>query len=180
MYRHIWMPTDGSELAHKAVIHGLSLAKSVGAKVTALTVEPSFNVYGVPASKVYQLSAAFPERADQANAHAAKTLSGVADAAKAAGVPCETLQMIHDHPYQAIVATAKEKGCDLIVMASHGRGGVAAGGVGWASTKNNVKNVHSAFVFFHNDPAPHYLVLRCGGFTPSPPPKPSYRDLDPL
>jgi nucleotide-binding universal stress UspA family protein len=51
MYRHILMPTDGSELAHKAVIHGLSLAKSIGANVTALTVEPSFNVYGVPASK---------------------------------------------------------------------------------------------------------------------------------
>ena len=135
MYRHILIPTDGSELAHKAVIHGLSLAKSVGAKVTALTVEPSFNVYGVPASKVYQMSAAFAEHADQANAHAAKTLSGVADAAKAAGVPCEILQTIHDHPYQAIVATAKEKGCDLIVMASHGRGGIAAVVLGSVTTK---------------------------------------------
>ena len=51
MYRHILIPTDGSELAHKAVIHGLSLAKEVGATVTALTVEPSFNVYDVPASR---------------------------------------------------------------------------------------------------------------------------------
>ena len=38
MYQHILIPTDGSELAQKAVTHGLSLAKSVGAKVTALTV----------------------------------------------------------------------------------------------------------------------------------------------
>jgi hypothetical protein len=77
-------------------------------------------------SKVYQMPAAFAEHADQAKAHVAKTLSGVADAAKAAGVPCETLQMIHDHPYQAIVATAKEKGCGPHRDASHGRGRIAA------------------------------------------------------
>jgi nucleotide-binding universal stress UspA family protein len=73
--------------------------------------------------------------ARDAKAHAAKILSGVADAAKAAGVPCETLQMIHDHPHQAIVATAKEKGCDLIVMASHGKGGIAAVVLGSVTTK---------------------------------------------
>src|SRR6266516_7067698 len=135
MYRHILIPTDGSELAHKAVTHGLSLAKSVGAKVTALVVEASFNVYDLPASKVNLMSAAFAEYAEQAKAHAAKILSGVADAAKAAGVPCETLQMIHDHPYQAIVAAAKDKGCDLIVMASHGRAGIAAVVLGSVTTK---------------------------------------------
>ena len=52
MYRHILIPTDGSELARSAVQHGLSLAKAVGAKVTALTVEASFDVYTVPASRV--------------------------------------------------------------------------------------------------------------------------------
>ena len=135
MYRHILIPTDGSELAHKAVTHGLSLAKSVGAKVTALVVEASFNVYDLPASKVNLISSAFAEYAEQAKAHAAKILSGVADAAKAAGVPCETLQMIHDHPYQAIVAAAKDKGCDLIVMASHGRAGIAAVVLGSVTTK---------------------------------------------
>jgi nucleotide-binding universal stress UspA family protein len=135
MYRHILIPTDGSELAHKAVMHGLSLARSVGAKVTALTVEPSFNVYDVPASMVYRMSGAFAEHAEHAKAHAARVLSGVADAAKAAGVTCEIIQMIHDHPYQAIVATAKEKGCDLIVMTSHGRSGIAAVVLGGVTTK---------------------------------------------
>ena len=53
MYRHILIPTDGSELAHKAIIHGLSLAKAVGAKVTALTVEASFNIYDVPAAALF-------------------------------------------------------------------------------------------------------------------------------
>jgi|SRR6185295_7174861 len=135
MYRHILIPTDGSQLAHKAIAHGLSLAKSVGAKVTVLTVEASFNVYDVPSSKVNQMSGAFAEHAEHAKAHAAKILSGVATEAKAVGVPCETMQIIHDHPYEAIVASANEKGCDLIVMASHGRSGIVAVVVGSVTTK---------------------------------------------
>jgi nucleotide-binding universal stress UspA family protein len=126
MYRHILIPIDGSELAHRAVAHGLSLAKAVGAKVTALTIEASFNVYDVRASKMYQVSGVFAEHAEHAKAHATKILDGVAAEAKAAGVPCETVQMEHDHPFEAIVAAAKERNCDLIVMASHGRGGIAS------------------------------------------------------
>jgi nucleotide-binding universal stress UspA family protein len=135
MYRHILIPTDGSEVAHKAVTHGLSLAKSVGAKVTALVVEASFDVYGLPSSRTNLISNAFAEYGEQAKAHAAKVLSAVADEAKAAGVACETVQMTHDHPYEAIVTTAKEKGCDLIVMASHGRAGIAAVVLGSVTTK---------------------------------------------
>jgi nucleotide-binding universal stress UspA family protein len=133
MYRHILVPTDGSELAHKAVAHGLLLAKSVGAKVIALVVEPSF--YDLPPSKMNLISGAFEEYAKLAKAHASEVLSRVADEAKSAGVACETMQMTHDHPYEAIVATAEEKGCDLIVMASHGRTGIAAVVLGSVTTK---------------------------------------------
>ena len=126
MYRHILIPTDGSELAQKAIVHGLSLAKAIGAKVTVLTVEPSFNVYDVPASRVNLMSAAFEEYAKLAKAHATSILNGIGNDAKTVGIEPETMQVIHDHPYEAIVATAKEKGCDLIVMASHGRSGIAA------------------------------------------------------
>jgi nucleotide-binding universal stress UspA family protein len=135
VYRHILIPTDGSQLAHKAVVHGLSLAKAVGAKVTALTVEASFNVYDVPASRVNRMSAAFEEYAKHAREHAASVLNGVADDAKAVGVQCETVQLIQDHPYKAIVAAAKDKGCDLIVMASHGRSGIAAVVLGSVTAK---------------------------------------------
>ena len=79
MYRHILIPTDGSELAGRAVRHGLALAKTVGARVTALTVEASFDVYTVPASKVYGMSEAFAEHAGRAKAHAQKILDGVAE-----------------------------------------------------------------------------------------------------
>jgi nucleotide-binding universal stress UspA family protein len=135
MYRHILIPTDGSELAHRAVAHGLSLAKAVGAKVTVVTVEASFNVYDVPASRENLMTAAFDEYAKHAREHATSILDGMANEAKAAGVQCETAQVIQDHPYQAIVATAKEKGCDLIVMASHGRSGLAAVLLGSVTTK---------------------------------------------
>ena len=126
MYRHILIATDGSSLAEKAISHGLSLAKSVGAKVTALIVEAPFNVYDVPESRIRQMSEAFAQHAEHTKQHAAAVLNRVAAAAKAAGIACETVQVEHDHPYQAIIATAEAKGCDLIVMASHGRSGISA------------------------------------------------------
>jgi len=109
MYRHILIPTDGSELSRRAVQHGLELAKAVGAKVTALTAEGSFDVYTVPASKVYEMSGAFAEHAERAKAHAEKILSGVAEAARLAGVACETVQIEEDHPYEAIINAAQLK-----------------------------------------------------------------------
>ena len=135
MYRHILIPTDGSELAGKAVRHGLALARAVGAKVTALTVEASFDVYTVPASKVYEMSEAFAEHAGRAKEHAQKVLDGVAEQARAAEVVCETIQVEEDHPYEGIIETAEKRGCDLIVMASHGRSGIAAIVLGSVTTK---------------------------------------------
>ena len=81
------------------------------------------------------MSAAFAEYAKHAKEHASKILTHVADAAKAAGVACEVVQMEHYHPHEGIITTAKEKGCDLIVMASHGRSGIAAMVLGSVTTK---------------------------------------------
>ena len=126
MYRHILIATDGSALAEKAVSHGLSLAKSVGAKVTALIVEAPFNVYDVPESKVRLMSEAIERHSEHARQHADRVLRHVADTAKAADVPCETVQIDHDQPYQAIITTAGDQNSDLIVMASHGQSGISA------------------------------------------------------
>jgi nucleotide-binding universal stress UspA family protein len=112
MYRHILIPTDGSKLAHKAAVHGLSLAKAVGARITALTVEPSI------------ISGRVAEAAKQSSAQAALALNAISDEAKAAGVKYETLQVTQDNPHEAILAIAKDKGCDLIVIASHGHSGI--------------------------------------------------------
>src|SRR5256886_2536639 len=119
MYRHILIPTDGSELAGTAAGHGLAVAQAVGAKVTALTGEGSFGGYRVPASRVYEMSEAFALHGERAKAHAQKILDSVAEQARAAGVVCETVQVEQDHAYEGIIETAEQRGCDLIVMASH-------------------------------------------------------------
>lgn len=126
MYKDILIATDGSELAHKAVDHGLGLAKSLGANVTAVVVEAPFNVFAVPASKTPQISREFAHHAEATKQHASKVLSDVVGAAKKAGLNCETVQIEHEQPYEAIIKTAQDKGCDAIVMASHGRSGISA------------------------------------------------------
>lgn len=123
MLKHILIPTDGSELSQKAIDYGMALAKSVNAKVTAMTVTAPFYVLAVEPSTVIDTLDQYEERMA---AFAAKCLDVAKESAAAAGVPCDTLHVEHEHPYQAIIDTAAQKSCDLIVMASHGRRGIAA------------------------------------------------------
>jgi nucleotide-binding universal stress UspA family protein len=123
MYTNLLLPTDGSELAGKAVRHGIALAKRIGAKATALTVLPPFHTLTTDAQMIEDTPAQYKARMQD---HAEKTLGAVAQAAQAAGVACETVQVENEHPYRAILDTAESKGCDLIVMASHGRHGISA------------------------------------------------------
>lgn len=123
MYANILIPTDGSELAEKAVQHGIALAKRIGATVTALTVLPPFHAFTTDMQMVEDTPSQYKARMQE---HAEKTLGAVAQAAQAAGVACEMVHVEHEHPYQAIIDTAASKGCDLIVMASHGRHGISA------------------------------------------------------
>ena len=133
MYRHILIPTDGSELAELAVTHGLSLAKFVGAKVTIIIVEE-----GLPGwLSVAGLAEASARYAEQIKKHAASVLNRVANAAQQAGVPCDTVQVQAKdvQPYEIIMATATDRGCDLIAMASHGRSGLSAIVLGSVTSK---------------------------------------------
>jgi nucleotide-binding universal stress UspA family protein len=123
MYKHILIPSDGSELSEKAVKQGLALAKSIGAKVTAITVSETFHTFSVDPVMVTDT----PEQYQRdCEARAEKYLSVAKNAAKAAGVPYDGMHVMHDHPYEAIIKAAKDKGCDLIFMASHGRKGMSA------------------------------------------------------
>ena len=123
MYTNMLIPTDGSELAGKAVQHGVALAKRIGAKVTVLTVLPPFHTVTTDVQMIADTPAQYKARMQK---HAEKTLGAAAQSAQAAGVACETVQVEHEHPYRAIIDIAASKGCDLIVMASHGRHGVSA------------------------------------------------------
>ena len=123
MFKSILIPTDGSDLAAKAVEQGVLFAKEIGAKITAVTVTEPFHLLSVAPSQLEYTPLEFKKHAE---AHAEKVLGMVSGAAKAAGVACETLHVENKHVYQAIIDAAEARRCDLIVMASHGRRGVSA------------------------------------------------------
>src|SRR5215467_13340956 len=100
MYKHVLIPTDGSELAERAVRHGLSVAKFVGAKVTVIIVEERLPGW-LPFAGVAEATAQY---AEQIKEHAASALDRVANAAKQAGVPCDAIQVEDVQPYEAIIA----------------------------------------------------------------------------
>ena len=99
------------------------MAKRIGAKVTVLTVLPPFHIFTTDTQMFEDTPAQYKARMQD---HAEKTLGAVALAAQADGVACELVHIEHEHPYRAIIDTAVSKGCDLIVMASHGRHGISA------------------------------------------------------
>jgi len=123
MYKHILIPTDGSQLSSEALVESLNLAKSLGARTTILTVEEPFHVFAMGAA---QVAHSLSEYQDQIRVQAERLLSAAATQAREAGVPCETLRATDEDPYRAIINAAAERGCDLIAMASHGRRGMAA------------------------------------------------------
>src|SRR5438045_2999417 len=123
MYRHILIPTDGSELSQKAVEHGIAMAKSLNAKVTVVTVSPPFHTLSVEPGMVTDTRAEYERHAA---ASAAKYLKAGREAASAVDVTVDTVHIEHSHPYQAIIEAATQRRCDLIVMASHGRRGISA------------------------------------------------------
>jgi nucleotide-binding universal stress UspA family protein len=123
LFKNILISTDGSDLAAKAVEQGVLFAKEIGAKITAVTVTEPFHFLSVSPN---QLEYTPIEYEKHAKAHTDKVLGLVSDAAKLAGVVCDTLHTEHEHVYQAIIEAAEARRCDLIVMASHGRRGVSA------------------------------------------------------
>ena len=123
MFKNILVPTDGSDLATKAVEQGILFAKEIGAKITAVTVTEPFHLLSVAPS---QLEYTPIECKKHAKAQAEKVLGAVSAAANSAGIVCETFHVEHEQIYQAIIDAASARNCDLIVMASHGRRGVSA------------------------------------------------------
>ena len=117
MFKHILLPTDGSELSLRAVDTGIALAARLGASVYAFHVIAPF-----PASAYFAefVVANEPAYTQEAIANAERYLAEVRQRAEAAGVPCEGSHEIDARPYSAIVGAARKHQCDLIVMASHG------------------------------------------------------------
>jgi nucleotide-binding universal stress UspA family protein len=123
MYKHILIPTDGSELSKKALQHGAALARAVEADLTALTVSAPFQTVVVEPNFVME---SLDQYRDIVSSQTIKYLETAQQITAKEGVTCKVLRIEHEHPYQAIIDTAESNGCDLIVMASHGRHGVSA------------------------------------------------------
>ncbi|MDO6384713.1 universal stress protein [Uliginosibacterium sp. 31-12] len=124
MYKHLLVPSDGSELSNRAVQSAVTLAKSLNARVTFLYIQPEF-----PLPLAGEGAMLVPESREefaQSTQEQAKRILGQAEeiAAKAS-VAAVSRTSVSDIPYEEIISTAETEGCDLIFMASHGRRGLA-------------------------------------------------------
>ena len=124
MFKHIFVPTDGSELSRATAKRAVSFAKEAGARITVFFAKPEYPIayFGEGALIDPTTPEKFAEMADQ---QAAEYLSEVSQLCAEAGVECTTLSSTSDVPYEAIIEAAEKAGCDLIFMASHGRRGIS-------------------------------------------------------
>lgn len=151
MYRHILLPVDGSRLSEEAAASGIALARALGARVTAL------HVVAQPTDMALEAWAhSRPDFAAQLSGQLAGRgglfVENVCDIARRAGVPCEP-QLVHGGFVHAeILATARDRGCDLIVMASHSRSDAADVVLGSETVK--VMTLGSVPVLVHHPRTP--------------------------
>lgn len=125
MYKHILLSTDGSDTAQKGIDHGLALAKAVGARVTIIVATEPFPLPSRSMAAGFALSETELSQFERSQTEfAERTLEGAKAAADAAGVAATGKHLSDSYPATGIIATAKADGCDLIVMASHGRRGL--------------------------------------------------------
>lgn len=124
MFRHLLVPTDGSELALAAVERAVAFAKALNARITFFYAQPDFPlpVYGEGAL----IDPTTPEQFRKAAQEEANTiLNSAKEKASEAGVEADTDTVVSDAPADAIIDAAERHGCDLIFIASHGRCGIA-------------------------------------------------------
>ncbi|MCE1182049.1 MAG: universal stress protein [Rhodocyclales bacterium] len=124
MFKHILVPTDGSELSQATAQRAVSFAKEAGAKITAFFSKPEYPIayFGEGALIDPTTPDTFAEMAEQ---QAKQYLGEISKLCADAGVPCDVVSATSDIPYEAIIEAATNAGCDLIFMASHGRRGIS-------------------------------------------------------
>ena len=120
MYRHILVPTDGSRLSAPALRTAAGLAKALGAKLTGLHVVAPYSPARGGAG--YASMRGFRRAVEKQAGHA---LAAFSAEARARGVTATAVSVVGGEPWQAVLRAARARKCDLIVMASHGRRGLA-------------------------------------------------------
>jgi len=135
MYKHILVSTDGSKLSTRAVRAACNLARTCGARITGVYVIPPY-VPPMYAEGMIYVADLGPQRHRELMAKAAKkALAEVSVEARLAGVDCASVSPTADQPWEGILKAARARRCDLIVMASHGRRGLAGLLLGSETTK---------------------------------------------
>jgi nucleotide-binding universal stress UspA family protein len=122
MYKHILIPTDGSQTADKAVEAGITFAKEVGGRVTLFTAVPEYEVPNESQIRSRQI-VSMEEHNSRSEKMANGILAPALQRARAAGVPFDTDFVQSNRPYKAIISAAERHRCDAIFMSSHGRSG---------------------------------------------------------
>lgn len=127
MYKNILLPVDGSDLSEKAVDECTALAKFAGAKVTAIYVVSHYHLHYQPWAAPLALHQKIEKAHEEESLRVAQGVIGtLADRIRSKGVNCEGIVVLGEHPYEEIIGNAQKRGCDLIVMASHGHKGLDA------------------------------------------------------
>ncbi|MDO9601629.1 MAG: universal stress protein [Rhodocyclaceae bacterium] len=122
MFKHILVPTDGSQLSTEAVSQAVDFAAVLGARITFFYAKPEYPIafFGEGAL----IDPTTPEKfAEIADKQAAAILGACVKLAEERNVPSASLAVTSDIPFEAVIAGADTAGCDLIFMASHGRRG---------------------------------------------------------
>ena len=121
MYRHLMVALDDTPLSVEAANRAVALARATGARVTFLHATKSENATSAGASE----RMTSPTASNDATVGDVRVLFARAEAiAREARVPCTSLAIRSDRPYEAILDAAETQGCDLVCMASHGPVGV--------------------------------------------------------
>ena len=126
MYSHLLIPSDGSELAEAGVKAGIEFARTVGARVTAFTAVPEYQLPTTGEIMAHRRVISPETHKEIVKEQAEAVLARIKERAAAAGVACDQDYALCDRPHEAIIEAASRHGCDLIFMASHGRSGLSA------------------------------------------------------
>jgi nucleotide-binding universal stress UspA family protein len=121
MYRHVLVAVDGSDCSNYAASQGVRLCEALQARLTFITVTPDWKSIGLSELALGHLEDEYPKRAE---AYATRILQQAKQAAASRGLDVELVHKIHRKPHKAILEEAESRGCDLIVVGSHGRHGV--------------------------------------------------------
>ena len=125
MFTHILVPTDGSQRSTKAAAAAVQLAREHDAKITFLNVQPEYT-FPVMVDLPVSFDLSQTEYQASATERARQILDEARQLAERADVRCDVQMMLHNQPWQAICQATRTLGCDLVMMASHGRRGLEA------------------------------------------------------